>query len=63
MPRLFVRDDYSNWETSGKQAVERRAAEQVEHILATHQPDPLPDDAQKEIDAIYHAAEKAAANR
>jgi hypothetical protein len=31
--------------------------------LATHQPDPLPDDAKKEIDAIYHAAEKAAANR
>ena len=63
MPRLFVRDDYANWETSGKQAVERRAAAQVEQILATHQPDPLPDDAQKEIDAIYHAAENAAANR
>jgi trimethylamine--corrinoid protein Co-methyltransferase len=63
IPRLFVRDDYSNWETTGKQAVERRAAEQVEQILATHQPDPLPDDAKKEIDAIYHAAEKAAANR
>jgi trimethylamine--corrinoid protein Co-methyltransferase len=61
MPRLFIRDAYSNWETSGKQTVEQRAAAQVEQILATHQPLPLPEDAQKEIDAIYHAAEKAAA--
>ncbi len=60
MPRLFVRDVYSNWEKAGKETVEQRAAAQVEHILATHQPVPLPDDAQKEIDAIYESALKAA---
>ena len=63
MPRLFVRDVYSNWAEAGKQTVEQRAAEQVEHILATHQPLPLPADAQKEIDAIYAAAQKGATKK
>ena len=63
MPRLFVRDMYANWEKAGKQTVEQNAAAQVEQILGTHQPVPLPDDAQKEIDAIYQAAEKAATNK
>ncbi|MCF8061175.1 MAG: trimethylamine methyltransferase family protein [Deltaproteobacteria bacterium] len=63
MPRLFVRDMYSNWEKAGRQTAEQRAAAEVERILATHRPEPLPDAAQKEIDAIYHAAEKAALNK
>jgi trimethylamine--corrinoid protein Co-methyltransferase len=60
MPRLFVRDVYSNWEKSGKQTVEQHAGAEVHHILETHQPLPLPDDAQKEIDAIYRAASRGA---
>lgn len=60
MPRLFMRDIYSNWDRTGRQTVEQRAAEQVAHILGSHQPLPLPEDAQKEIDAIYQAAQKGA---
>jgi trimethylamine--corrinoid protein Co-methyltransferase len=63
MPRLFARDVYSDWEMSGKATVEQRAAAQVAQILETHRPMPLPADAQKEIDAIYRAAESAAANK
>ena len=63
MPRLFTRDAYSNWAEAGKQSVEKLAARRVEHILATHQPLPLPADAQKEIDAIYASAQKAAAHK
>lgn len=63
MPRFFVRDVYSDWENTGKQTVEQRAAAQVEHILTTHQPVPLHDDAQKEIDAIYDSAKMAATNK
>ena len=60
MPRLFVRDVYASWEEAGRQTVEQRAAVQVEDILANHRVVSLPDDAQKEIDAIYHAAERRA---
>ena len=60
MPRLFGRDVYSKWEKDGKQTLEQRAAQKVEAILASHQPLPLPEDAQKEIDAIYKSAEKKA---
>ena len=63
MPRLFTRDVYSNWAETGKQTVEQLAARRVEHILATHQPLPLPENAQKEIDAIYASAQKAAAHK
>ncbi|MGD8290599.1 MAG: trimethylamine methyltransferase family protein [Desulfobacterales bacterium] len=63
MPRLFVRDIYSDWKSSGKPSVEQRAAAEVERIMETHQPMPLPDDAQKEIDAIYRSAERDAASK
>ena len=60
MPRLFTRDVYPNWAEAGRQTVEQVAARRVEQILATHQPQPLPADAQKEIDAVYAAAQKTA---
>jgi trimethylamine--corrinoid protein Co-methyltransferase len=60
MPHLFGRDIYSKWEKAGKKTVEQRSAAEVEHILTSHQPLPLPDDTQKEIDAIYESAVKAA---
>ena len=63
MPRLFVRDSYFNWEKAGSKTVEQRAAERVEQILSTHQPDPMPEDARKAIDDIYRAAEETALNR
>lgn len=63
MPRLFARDIYSKWEKANKKSVEQRSAAEVEHILNSHQPLPLPDDTQKEIDAIYESAVKAARNK
>ena len=62
MPQLFVRDIYSDWEKAGKKGVARRAADRVSEILASHEPMPLPAEAQKEIDAIYKSATKVAEN-
>jgi trimethylamine--corrinoid protein Co-methyltransferase len=60
MPRLFVRDAWSNWEAAGKKQAADRAAERVADLLATHQVLPLPEDARKEIESIYHSAERSA---
>ncbi|MCF8093666.1 MAG: trimethylamine methyltransferase family protein, partial [Desulfotignum sp.] len=60
LPQYFVRDAYSRWESRGKKGVEQRASDRVKHLLATHEPLPLPDDAQKAIDEIYLAARKKA---
>ncbi|MCG8549821.1 MAG: trimethylamine methyltransferase family protein [Desulfobacterales bacterium] len=60
MPDFFVRDAYSKWEDKGNKGVEERAADRVAHLLETHEPVPLPEDAQKAIDEIYLAAQKKA---
>lgn len=60
MPRYFVRDKYSKWEGKGKKRCEHRAAERAAELLANHQPAPLPEKAQAEIQRIYSSVEKDA---
>ena len=58
MPDLFPRESYEAWEAQG-QTEEEIAMARVNKILSTHEPDPLPDDVNKELDRIMAAAEKA----
>ena len=53
MPRYLVRDTYQQWEKSGKKQAEHRTLETIKDLLATHEPLPLPQKAQEEIDRIY----------
>jgi trimethylamine---corrinoid protein Co-methyltransferase len=53
MPRLMVRDTYESWRSGGQKHAVERARERARDILAKHQPDPLPDDALRELKAIY----------
>ncbi len=53
MPGLIVRDKYETWEAGGSKRAEERARDRAREILATHQPDPLPDEVVRELDAIY----------
>lgn len=60
MPRLMVRDSYESWKAAGAKGMVERAREQAIEILARHQPEPLPEPAARELDAIYQATLKEA---
>ncbi len=55
-PNLFNRETYEMWERAGGKSLRERANEKVEHILETHQPEPLLADVQQEIDRIVSEA-------
>jgi len=57
LPRLFKRQSYESWEAQGV-TEEDIAIAKVKEILEKHEPDPLPDDVNKELDRILSAAEK-----
>jgi trimethylamine--corrinoid protein Co-methyltransferase len=49
---LADKGTYSQWERRGATTMEERAAQQVEEILANHQPEPLSPDVQRDIKKI-----------
>ena len=51
-PRLFERRSYENWLASGGKTLRQRAQEKALKILETHQPELLPAEVQKQVDAI-----------
>jgi trimethylamine--corrinoid protein Co-methyltransferase len=53
MPQLMNRDKYDIWEAGGGKRAEERARDRVRDVLANHQPEPLPDEAVRELQAIY----------
>jgi trimethylamine--corrinoid protein Co-methyltransferase len=53
MPQLMNRDKYDIWEAAGGKRAEERARDRVRDLLANHQPEPLPDEAVRELQAIY----------
>lgn len=55
-PKLFDREIYETWERAGGKTLRERANEKIEHILANHQPEPLPSDVQNKIDNILSEA-------
>jgi trimethylamine--corrinoid protein Co-methyltransferase len=58
--QLGWHDSLEAWEAAGRPALLEEAREKVEQILATHQPLPLDDDVEKELDRIYRRAQNEA---
>jgi len=59
IPRLGMHDTQKAWEYSGKKDILEEAREKVEQILSTHQPLPLGEDVEKELDKIQQSAQKS----
>jgi trimethylamine--corrinoid protein Co-methyltransferase len=59
IPRLGVHGTQKAWENAGKIDILTEAQEKVEHILSTHQPLPLGDDIEKELDKIQERAKES----
>ena len=55
-PDLFERADYETWLDRGGQDLGQRAASRVAAILEEHRPEALPQDVQKELEAIVARA-------
>jgi trimethylamine--corrinoid protein Co-methyltransferase len=51
LPKICDKRTRAQWEKSGSKDLAQAARERVREILATHQPDPLPSDVEKELDA------------
>ena len=58
MPSLFDRQMMNNWVKSGSKDLLQRAREKTKQILSTHQPAPLANDVEKELDETLREAEK-----
>ncbi len=57
-PQVFERGNYDQWMGAGGLSLGERAAKRVDTILEEHQPEPLPEDVQKELRAIIQRAEE-----
>jgi len=57
LPEIFQRQSYESWEKQGL-SEEDIALNRVKEILDSHEPEPLPEDVNKELDRIISAAEK-----
>ena len=60
-PKLIDRRVREDWAAAGGKDLHQRALEEARHILATHVPEPLPDEAVREIRRIVDAADAVAA--
>ena len=56
MPKLYDKTTYQEWEDTGKKTVIELAKERMEEILATHKPDPLTDQQEKDVENILKEA-------
>jgi len=57
MSRLSDIDSFETWQKKGSRSIAEVAHEKVKEILATHKPEPIPEDIQKEISKILKRAE------
>ena len=62
-PKLIDRRVREDWAAAGGKDLHQRSLEEARRILATHVPEPLPDDVVREIRAIVDAADRDAAAR
>lgn len=58
LPHLGVHDSYENWLENGSPMLEEQAREEVNRILASHHPEPLEEEIEKEVNRIHTAAKK-----
>jgi len=54
--QLGWHDTFESWEATGRRTLLEEARERVDHILATHQPLPLDEDVERELDRIQKRA-------
>ncbi len=61
-PTLLAKNAYTAWEAEGRKTLEDRAHERAAHLLATHRPEPLPENVLAEVIRVREqgAAELAA---
>ena len=57
MSRLGDIDSFETWQKKGSKSIDEVAHEKVKEILATHKPEPIPEDVEKEISGILQRAE------
>jgi len=57
MPKISDISPFETWERKGSKSMDKVAKEKVREILATHKPDPIPEDVKKEISQILKRAE------
>ena len=57
IPSVGVREEYNAWVMGGSKGVIERAGEIANQLMDDHQPIPLPDHAERELQSILAAAE------
>lgn len=57
-PRLLDRRYYQAWSDSGAHSAQDRCRARVEELLASHHPDPIPDDLERELARIVASARR-----
>ena len=62
-PKLIDRRVREDWAAAGGTDLHQRATEEARRILATHEPEPLPEDVAREIRKIVDAADDAVEDR
>jgi trimethylamine:corrinoid methyltransferase-like protein len=55
--RFGVHDTFEGWEAAGRPTLREQAYERVKQILAAHQPLPLAEDVERELERIQKRAE------
>jgi trimethylamine--corrinoid protein Co-methyltransferase len=63
IPRLGVHEAKQSWELAGKKDILEEAREKVENLLSTHEPLPLSDEVEKELDKIQKRANQSSESR
>jgi trimethylamine--corrinoid protein Co-methyltransferase len=58
LSEVIVRENYKAWVSEGSKGIVERAAEVALHLMETHQPEPLPPEADRELARILRAEEK-----
>ena len=56
IPRFSV-DSFETWQKKGSKSIAKVAKEKTEEILATHKPEPIPEDVERKISEILKRAE------
>jgi len=57
MPKVSDTSSFETWEEKGSKSMDKVAKEKVKEILATHKPEPIPEDIEGEISQILKRAE------
>jgi len=56
MPKVYDKTTYQEWKNTGKKTVIELAREKMEEILATHKPDPLTDQQERDVEKLLREA-------